>query len=112
MTIHPICRRLLVAGGFTIATLGAPAVLALGGPVSTALLGDTSCPPGMTADPVSGSCLGSSSDQGPAPVDAAPNQLGQIDGIPCTGRNTGECIGLSEEQVPGTHPHSSVSSSP
>lgn len=112
MTIHPIHRRLLVAGGFTIATVAAPAVLALGSPMSTALLGDTSCPPGMTENPVSGSCFGSGNDQAPGPVQAGPNQLGQVDGIPCTGRNTGECIGLSEEQVPGMHPHSSLSSSP
>ncbi|MBN9634435.1 MAG: intersectin-EH binding protein Ibp1 [Actinobacteria bacterium] len=107
-----IHRRLLVAGGFAVATVAAPAVLALSGPASPALLGETSCPPGMTENPVSGSCFGSSGDQGPAPVNAAPNQLGQIDGIPCTGRNTGECIGLSQEQVPGMHPHSSLNSSP
>ncbi|WP_234789727.1 MULTISPECIES: hypothetical protein [Mycolicibacterium] len=50
-----IHRRLLVAGGFAVATVAAPAVLALSGPASPALLGETSCPPGMTANPVSGS---------------------------------------------------------
>lgn len=108
----PIHRRLLVAGGFAVATVAAPAVLALSGPASFALLGETNCPPGMTANPVSGSCFASGNDQAPGPVEAAPNQLGQVDGIPCTGHNTGECIGLSEEQVPEVHPHSSVSSSP
>lgn len=105
-------RRLLVAGGFAFATVAAPAVMALSGPVSTALLGETNCPPGMTANPVNGSCYSGGNDQAPGPVEAAPNQLGQVDGIPCTGRNTGECIGLSEEQVPEVQPHSSVSSSP
>ena len=107
-----IHRRLLVAGGFAVATVAAPAVLALSGPASPALLGETSCPPGMTANPVSGSCFESGNEQAPGPVEAAPNQLGQVDGIPCTGHNTGECIGLSEEQVPEVHPHSSVSSCP
>jgi len=107
-----IHRRLLVAAGFAVATLAAPAVPALSGPGSPALLGETNCPPGMTANPVSGSCFESGNEQAPGPVEAAPNQLGQVDGIPCTGHNTGECIGLSEEQVPEVHPHSSVSSSP
>ncbi len=112
MSIHPIHRRLLVAGGFAIATVAAPAVFALGSPASTALLGDTNCPPGMTENPVSGSCFEGGNDQAPGPVSGPSNQLGEIDGIPCTGHNTGECIGLSEEQVPDVHPHSSVSSSP
>ncbi len=112
MRIHSIRRRILVAGGFAIAAVAAPAVLTLGSPASTALLGDTNCPPGMTENPVNGSCYSGGNDQAPGPVEAAPNQLGEVDGIPCTGHNTGECIGLSEEQVPEVHPHSSVSSSP
>ncbi|MGX9674809.1 intersectin-EH binding protein Ibp1 [Mycobacterium sp. HM-7] len=107
-----IQRRLLVAGGFAFATVAAPAVFVLGGPASTALLGETDCPPGMTANPVSGSCFEGGNDQAPPPVPGPANQLGEINGIPCTGHNTGECIGLSEEQVPEAHPHSSVSSSP
>lgn len=105
MAIHPMYQRLLVTGGFAIATVAAPALLALGSPAATTLLGDTNCPPGMTENPVSGSCYGSGNVQAPGPVEAAPNQLGEVDGIPCTGRNTGECIGLSEEQVPGVQPH-------
>ncbi|MDX1878704.1 intersectin-EH binding protein Ibp1 [Mycolicibacterium sp. 141076] len=107
-----IQRRLLVAGGFAFATVAAPAVFALSGPVPAALLGETNCPPGMTENPVSGSCFEGGNDQAPPPVQAPTNQLGEINGIPCTGHNTGECIGLSEEQVPEVHPHSSVSSSP
>ena len=41
--------------------------------------------------------------------------LPAVDGIPCTGRNTGECIGLSEEEQamgPQPVPRSTVSSSP
>lgn len=108
MAIYPMHQRLLVAGGFAIATVAAPVLFALGSPASTALLGDTHCPPGMTENSVSGSCSSSGNNQGPGPVEAVPNQLGEVDGIPCTGRNTGECIGLSEEQAPQGHPHSSV----
>jgi hypothetical protein len=111
MTIQ-IHRRLLAAGGFAIATVAAPAMFIVSSPAPAALLGDTNCPPGTTENPVSGSCFGSANDQAPGPVEATPNQLREINGIPCTGRNTGECIGLSEEQAPDVHPHSSVSSGP
>ena len=45
----------------------------------------------------------------------SPGGLPEINGIPCTGGNSGQCIGLSEEQQaegPMAVPHSSVSSSP
>lgn len=107
-----IPRRLLVAGGVAFATVAAPAVFALSSPSTATLLGDTNCPPGMTENPVSGSCFAGGNDQAPGPAQGPTNQLGEINGIPCTGHNTGECIGLSEEQVPQVQPHSSVSSSP
>jgi hypothetical protein len=41
--------------------------------------------------------------------------LPEIDNIPCTGANSGQCIGLAEEQEaqgPMPVPHSEISSSP
>ncbi|MCI4674505.1 hypothetical protein [Candidatus Mycolicibacterium alkanivorans] len=38
--------------------------------------------------------------------------LPEVQGIPCTGANTGKCIGLQEDQVPAVEPPSSISSSP
>jgi hypothetical protein len=38
--------------------------------------------------------------------------LPEVQGIPCTGANTGQCIGLQEDQTPAVEPHSSISSSP
>jgi len=38
--------------------------------------------------------------------------LPEVQGVPCTGANTGQCIGLQENQVPAVVPHSSISSSP
>jgi hypothetical protein len=41
--------------------------------------------------------------------------LPSISGIPCTGDNSGQCIGLAEQQqaqTPLVQPHTSVSSSP
>ena len=43
---------------------------------------------GDVQDPATGVCM-------PAP---AQGSLPEIQGIPCTGANTGECIGLGEEQ--------------
>jgi hypothetical protein len=45
---------------------------------------------GDVQDPATGVCM-------PAP---AQGSLPEIQGIPCTGANTGECIGLGEEQQP------------
>ncbi|MDR3663994.1 MAG: intersectin-EH binding protein Ibp1 [Mycobacterium sp.] len=107
-----ILRRVIAVGGFAIATVAAPALFTLSGPAATSLQLDTKCPPGMTADPISGSCSAGSNDNAPAPVVAPPRTMGSIDGIPCTGRNSGECIGLGENQAPQVQPHSSVGSSP
>jgi hypothetical protein len=56
--------------------------------------------------------------QAPSPSafgETSPGGLPEINGIPCTGGNSGQCIGLGEEQQamgPQPVPHSSVSSSP
>jgi hypothetical protein len=39
-------------------------------------------------------------------------RLPEVDGIPCTGANTGQCIGLSENQPTFEQPQSTLSSSP
>ena len=53
------------------------------------------CPSGEVHDPATGVCM-------PIP---AQGPLPEIRGIPCTGSNTGECIGLGEEQQQQpTHP--------
>ena len=85
--------RALLAGSFALATLAAPVALAFTGPSGvTAPVAD--CPSGMIADPISGSC--SSQPQNQMHVQAPSGGLGSVDGIPCTGHNTGQCIGLSE----------------
>jgi len=38
--------------------------------------------------------------------------LGQVDGVPCTGGNSGQCIGLSEDAPQYVAPNSTVGSSP
>lgn len=84
--------RALLAGSFALATLAAPVAIAFSGPADvTAPVAD--CPAGMISDPISGSC--SSAPQNPKQVQAPGPGLSEVDGIPCTGRNTGQCIGLS-----------------
>jgi hypothetical protein len=99
-------RRLILAGGFVVAVAAAPVVAAFAvaapaaGPVAA-------CPNGETEDTFSTVCT----------PDLVPNspELPSVDGIPCTGANSGQCIGLSEEQQaqgPQPVPHSTFSSSP
>lgn len=86
--------RLLIAGTFTFAALVAPTAVTLIGSDAPAVP-VAECEPGMIYDPISGSC--SSQPQKPMHVDAPSGSgLTEVDGIPCTGRNTGECIALNE----------------
>ena len=59
--------------------------------------------------------IGTTSPQGTGITSSTPgdpNSVPEVQGIPCTGANTGQCIGLEENQVPVVTPHSSISSSP
>jgi len=48
----------------------------------------------------------------PAFTVPAGGSVPEIDGIPCTGHNTGQCIGLSQNAPPVVVPESTISSSP
>lgn len=74
-----------------------------------------SCTTGESADTFTGSCVPDLVPNSPAFGQTSPGGLPEISGIPCTGANSGQCIGLAEEQQaegPQPIPHSSVSSSP
>jgi hypothetical protein len=81
-------RRLILAGGFAVAIAAAPAVAILALPTTSTSAPVAECATGEVQDPATGMCM-------PAP---AQGSVPEIQGIPCTGHNTGECIGLSEEQ--------------
>jgi hypothetical protein len=124
MATHRItAARLIVAGGFALAALSAPAVAALAtsGTPATEV---SACPAGESEDMFTNTCtpdlvpnsgasgFGTSSGNPNLPVVSVPGGGGAI---PCTGGNSGQCIGLSEEnqaQAPLVQPHTSVSSSP
>lgn len=74
------------------------------------------CPSGETEDLFTDACVphlspnvsGGISYSTPGDAYSVP----EVQGIPCTGRNTGECIGLEEDQVQQVVPRSTISSSP
>jgi hypothetical protein len=125
MTTFPsVGRRILLAGGLSIAMAAAPAaafVMTSGVPAGST----TACPAGEVEDIYIGECMPELSPNTPGgtyPTPAAtgitsstpgdPGSLPEVQGIPCTGANTGQCIGLQEDQVPSVEPRSGISSSP
>lgn len=116
-TIEISARRLLLAGAFAVAVAAAPAVAAFtqapaAGPSVVA------CANGESTDIYNGECIPDLVPNSPAiPVNAAPgtNGIPSVDGVPCEGHNTGQCLGLAEEQEaagPAAVPHSSVNGVP
>ncbi|MGX9788281.1 intersectin-EH binding protein Ibp1 [Mycobacterium sp. MMS18-G62] len=113
-TLKLPARRLLLAGGFAVAVAAAPAVAVFAVPTAgTSTPSITACPSGESEDTFTGMCTPELVPNSPAVT--SPGGLPEVDNIPCTGANSGQCIGLSEEQQsegPIAVPHSSVSSSP
>ena len=94
-TLHLPTRRFILAGGFAVAIAAAPTFAVFAVPTTSTPAPVAQCPMGEVQDPATGVCM-------PAP---AQGSVPEIQGIPCTGSNTGECIGLGEEQqLPPTHP--------
>jgi hypothetical protein len=116
MTTDPITtRRLILAGGFAIAIAIAPAAAIVAHPTHSAPL--AACDSGEEEDVFTTSCtpfLVPNSPQGFTSTAANPD-IPEIDGIPCTGRSAGACIGLSEDEAaagPQPVPRSTISASP
>lgn len=113
-------RRLIFVGGLAVAAAAGPAVTALALPTTSGPA--VACTGGEEEDLYSGECVphtvpssGFSSVSGNPNLPAVSEPGGGSGSIPCTGANSGECIGLSEEaqsQGPAVEPHSSVESSP
>jgi hypothetical protein len=113
-------RRMIIAGGFAVAVAAAPAIafVATPTPMATPL---AECAGGEEPDLYTSICvphlvpnagepyqvLGGNPD---LPAVSLPGGGGAI---PCTGHNSGQCIGLAEEQqAPVVQPESTVGSSP
>jgi hypothetical protein len=114
MAILKLPVRLLLAGGFAVAVAAAPAVAVVAMPTNTAPT-VAACAGGESEDTFTGECTPDLVPNSPEVGVTSPGGLPEVDNIPCTGGNSGQCIGLSEEQQsegPMAVPHSSVSSSP
>jgi hypothetical protein len=115
-TLELSVRRLILAGGFAVAVAAAPAIAVVTVPsASAAPLAD--CPAGEEEDIYTGACVPHTVPNSGASFSTIPGNpdLPAVDGVPCTGHNSGECIGLEEESEamgPQPVPRSSVSSSP
>lgn len=115
-TLELSLRRLVVAGGFAVAVAAAPTIAVFTIPSAAAPLAQ--CPSGEEEDLYTGICVPHTvPNSGTSPFSSIAGNpaLPSIDGIPCTGHNSGECIGLAEESEamgPAPVPHSTVSSSP
>jgi hypothetical protein len=111
--------RLFITAGFAAAAIAAPAIaaFAMTGAQAPSL---AACPSGESEDTFTGNCSPDLVPNSPDPFGgnasiAGNPSLPAVDGIPCTGANSGQCIGLGEEQQaegPAPVPHSSISSSP
>ncbi|GAY18089.1 intersectin-EH binding protein Ibp1 [Mycobacterium sp. shizuoka-1] len=107
-------QRLTLAGAVALAVAAAPALATFAVPAAAPL---AACPTGQAPNPATGAC-----EAAPAsgPEDGVsystpgdPNSLPEVQGIPCTGANTGQCIGLQEDQqAQPVQPRSTISSSP
>lgn len=127
-------QRLLIAGGFAVAAIAPIAGVSAAHGAGPALPAVASCPDDQILDS-SGVCQPVTDVVAPTVVaptfdpinpegaqlqpgaitSSEPGRVGQlpeVDGIPCDGSNTGQCIGLSENQPQFEQPESTISSSP
>ena len=119
MTTFPMpTRRLILTGGFAIAIAIAPAAAFVTHPThSTDYQPLAACDSGEEEDVFTTSCtpfLVPNSPEGFTTTAANPD-IPEIQGIPCTGADSGACIGLAEDEAaagPQPVPRSTISASP
>ena len=115
-TFESSVRRLVLAGGFALAVAAVPAVAAFTAPSTGPASHVAACPTaGEEEDLYTGICVPHTVPSSPSAPFTTPlgnPDIPEIDGIPCTGRNSGQCIGLAEDAPQYVPPTSSVGSSP
>ena len=109
-------QRLILAGGVALAILGAP-VAVMATPMAIVSTPLAACAGGEEEDVYTTTCVPfmvPNSPEGFSTTAANPD-IPEIEGVPCTGHDSGACIGLAEEQQdmgPQPVPRSTISSSP
>lgn len=113
-----LSQRLIAGAALALVSLGAPVAV-----MATSMAGESTpvaaCTGGEEQDVYTTSCVpflvpNSPDDDGFTTTAANPD-IPEIDGVPCTGHDSGACIGLAEEQQamgPPPVPRSTISSSP
>lgn len=120
-TLELSVRRLILAGGFAVAVAVAPAIAVFTVPSDSVPLAQ--CPGGEEEDTFTGVCVPHTVPNAGAQFSSIPgnpdlpavNIPGGGGAIPCTGHNSGQCIGLAEEGAamgPQPVPQSTVGHSP
>jgi hypothetical protein len=114
MATLELSKRLILAGGFAVAVAVAPAISVFAVPSASVPLAQ--CPGGEEEDQFTGVCVPHTVPNSGASFSSIPGNpdLPAVDGIPCTGHNSGQCIGLAESeagaaqvQMPDTTVHQS-----
>jgi hypothetical protein len=112
-------RRLLSAGVLATAVAVPPAVAAFAAPAAVSSTPQAACTGGEEEDLYTTTCVPfmvpNSPDDSGFTTNAANPDIPEIEGVPCTGHDSGACIGLSEEQQdmgPQPVPRSTIEASP
>ena len=107
---------------YAISAAGLTALALAFAPLATASPDTAGCPAGQVVDSYTGQCVLDiapiSWHDGPEgyTVHIGPSYgsggVPSVNGIPCTPEHIGTCIGMSQNAVPHTQPHSTISHSP
>jgi hypothetical protein len=100
-TFQLSARRLILAGGFAVAVAAAPAIAVLAVPATETAPIAQGCPGGEESDQFTGVCVPHTvPSSGASPYTTLPGNpdIPTVMGIPCAGHNSGQCMGLAEEQ--------------
>jgi hypothetical protein len=110
-----VIRRLILIGGFIVATAAVPTIAVSSTPEPAAPLAQ--CSSGEEQDTFTTTCVPYMVPTSPPlfTTTAANPDVPEIQGIPCIGHNSGACLGLAEDEAamgPQPVPRSTISSSP
>jgi len=120
MATLELSKRVILAGAFAVAVAAAPAIAVFAVPSDSVPLAQ--CPAGEEEDQFTGVCVPHTVPNSGAVFSSIPgnpdlpavNLPGGGGAIPCTGHNSGQCIGLAESeagaatvQMPDTTVHQS-----
>lgn len=113
--LNSACRRAVAISGF-VAAVATPALVLTAAPEPAPAVAQ-GCSAGEEMDVYTTTCTPFLVPKSPPlfTATAANPDIPEIDGIPCTGHNAGECIGLAEEaeaQGPPAQPRVTISHSP